>query len=282
MNDDAQKVAVGLGAGAAGVGLGLLLGKNQPASASQTGGGNTITLDDASKALLQQLIDQLTQLNTNDALQTIIDKLTALVNASGGGISLFTMDGTPLGALTAPDDAGVSNAGSNITLVDNQKYWDVNIWSGALLAISINGQEYRTVVISNTANSLTFNALPSGVIIGKNKYTLKRLSFGLILAQATQNPTAVLAATDILSSDITPANPPDEIRVTVMTDTSAVFSVIITNNGVTTTCQLNAGVNINANCLYSFDIQTVPGDSLNFQVSIAGNVMLRAVEITSS
>ncbi|MBN1366595.1 MAG: hypothetical protein JW967_01540 [Dehalococcoidales bacterium] len=103
----------------------------------------------------------------------------------------------------------------------------------------------------------------------------------LPVSKAAQNPTAELADTDILATAITPSQTPSIFRIQVQTTVAAVFSAMITNGGVTTKCKLNEGTALTEDCSYIFDILVIYGDTVNFQVSVGGNVMLRVQEVIS-
>jgi len=96
---------------------------------------------------------------------------------------------------------------------------------------------------------------------------------------ASQHGVAEIANTDILASDIAPANTPCLFRIMVMLETAGVFSAILKSGAVSKTLKLNAGNSLLANCAYMFDILVHSGDTVNFQTSVSGNVTLRCQEI---
>ena len=57
-------------------------------------------------------------------------------------------------------DHGIATAGSNTTLVDTAKDWGINMWEDAILQVTIGGIEYHRHIVSNTADTITIDALP--------------------------------------------------------------------------------------------------------------------------
>lgn len=73
------------------------------------------------------------------------------------------------------DDRGLSDGGTETTLTTVGKNWGTNIWSGVTLYIFIDTTLYTRKVTSNTNDTLTFDALPTGVVPEKStKWLLKR------------------------------------------------------------------------------------------------------------
>ncbi len=62
-------------------------------------------------------------------------------------------------------NGGIATAGSNTTLTDTSKSWIVNAYAGMNIKVLINGVEYNSTIVSNTATQLTFNALPGGATV---------------------------------------------------------------------------------------------------------------------
>ena len=91
---------------------------------------------------------------------------------------------------------------------------------------------------------------------------------------------SVTGGTNILSEDISPTWSNSIFRVQVAFDTAGVFSVVKTRNGTTWSEQLNSGNNLNANCVYIFDIM-VNGETINFQYSVNATLLeLKVIEMT--
>jgi hypothetical protein len=97
-------------------------------------------------------------------------------------------------------------------------------------------------------------------------------------AKATVHNTAITAATNILASDITPSDPPSIFRIFVAVNTAGVFSARITRDTTTVGVNLNGGTSLTANAAYMFDILVHSGDSVNFQHSGSGTLLVLRVE----
>jgi len=65
--------------------------------------------------------------------------------------------------LEVSEDSGTATGGTNTTLEDTTKNWETDMWIGATIHIFKNGVEYLRTVSANTANAITFAALPAGV-----------------------------------------------------------------------------------------------------------------------
>jgi len=66
-------------------------------------------------------------------------------------------------------DGGVATGGSKITIIDTTKNFETNMFSGHMAKVTISNIDYYRTVASNTANTLTINALPgaaASVIVG--------------------------------------------------------------------------------------------------------------------
>lgn len=62
-------------------------------------------------------------------------------------------------------DAGVTTGGTITTLIDTTKDWEINMHEDCVLEVTIGGIEYHRTIVSNTDDTLTFNALPGGVVV---------------------------------------------------------------------------------------------------------------------
>ena len=60
---------------------------------------------------------------------------------------------------------GAATGGSNTTLTDTNKDFETDRFKNADIHIYKNGKEYIRTVISNTSDTFTFNALPTGVSV---------------------------------------------------------------------------------------------------------------------
>jgi len=92
---------------------------------------------------------------------------------------------------------------------------------------------------------------------------------------------AVLAATDILPAPITPTwgHPQVLFRIQVITTVAAIFSAQIANGAFIQVANFNSGVALVANAAYIFDLLVHDPDTINFRLSVGGNITLRVQEI---
>lgn len=132
-------------------------------------------------------------------------------------------------------DLGIATAGTNTTLTDNTKNWEVNMWAGAYIEVIIAGTEYHRAIISSTADTLTFNPLPALVVVAAGD---------LYCIKASPFPTASVNIdpyTDATGANIAPA----VVRSTAITAFRLVKVHIhwaaATSNPVTIALDANAG-----------------------------------------
>lgn len=70
---------------------------------------------------------------------------------------------------------GVASGGSNTTLEDASKNWETNHWVGADIQIIKDGTEYIRAITANTDTTITFAALPGGVVAAADDmYSIRR------------------------------------------------------------------------------------------------------------
>jgi len=94
--------------------------------------------------------------------------------------------------------------------------------------------------------------------------------------------TAVVANTDILAAAITVTNPstPAVFRIHACFNAASTLLVRRTSGGVTISEFLNAGANLAANALYTFDIIVSVNDTINLWYGVNANALsLKIVEI---
>ncbi len=202
-------------------------------------------------------------------LETVARRLLQAVFGGGADISV----GNPLPVTSeAAIDEGTATGGTNTTLVDNTKGWQVNIWEDALVEVTIGGITYVREIDSNNATTLVFaaNPLPGGVVVAAgNVYSVKRVVSPLNpLARAEVHNTAVVAAADILGAALAPLNTPCLFRIAAGFDTAGILSVTITRAVNTQVQQFNGGVALNTNSLYMFSVLVHNGDTVNFRYSV--------------
>ena len=77
-------------------------------------------------------------------------------------------------ATDASTDIGEASSGSQNTLTDNDKNWEVNDWNKAKLEIEIGDTHYIRTITENTEDTLTFNALPNEIEVTEGtEYQIK-------------------------------------------------------------------------------------------------------------
>lgn len=185
-------------------------------------------------------------------------------------------------------ESGTATGGTNTSLVDTTKGWQVNIWEDAVLEVEIGGIQYTRELDSNTANTLVFavNPLPMGIVVAAGcPYRIKRLISPMSpLARAElHNVAGYIAGADILGADLAPLNTPCLFRLTAGFDTAGILSVDVTRAAVTVNQQFNHGVVLPANCLFMFDHLVHSGDTINYQYSVNCTIMtFRIQEIVAA
>lgn len=131
-------------------------------------------------------------------------------------------------------DSGIATGGSNTTLVDTAKNWGVNMWEDAILAVEIGGIEYHRHIVSNTADTLTIDALPALIVVAAgNPYTIRRV--------VTPGEVHIDPFTDNTGANILPA----AVRSTAVGSFKAVkvqcHFAAATSNPITIALDANAG-----------------------------------------
>lgn len=89
------------------------------------------------------------------------------------------------------------------------------------------------------------------------------------------NETSVGSGDSILGSDhLVPKVPPSMFRIMVCLETSAKFSVQLTQDSTTKDLILNNDAKLGGNCLYIFDMLVTSSDvSINFEQAHEGNTI---------
>lgn len=79
-------------------------------------------------------------------------------------------------------DSGTATGGSQTTCVDSAKNWESDMWKGAVIEIYSIADEiyYLRTVSGNTANTITFAALPAGKAVASGDSYAIRLTIGLV------------------------------------------------------------------------------------------------------
>lgn len=217
-------------------------------------------------------------------LETVARRLLRAVFGGGADISA----GNPLPVTSETSlDQGTATGGTNTTLVDATKGWQVDIWEDALVEVTIGGISYVREIDSNTADTLNFatNPLPGGVVVAAGDvYSIKRVVSPLNpLARAEVHNAAVVAAADILGAALAPLNTPCLFRIAAGFDTSGILSVTITRGANMQVQQFNGGVPLNNNSLYMFSVLVHNGDTINFRYSVNATCQtLRCQEVVAA
>jgi len=212
---------------------------------------------------------------------------TVLLNVFLGGLAINLHDefAAVIAALSigleASVDTGIATGGSNNTLEDTNKNWPVDLWGDAsIVQVEIGGINYLRWTVGNTATVVTIGALPGGIAVAAGcPYSIKRQINPLNpLELALEHNTAELAATDILAADLAPTNTPCRFAVEVAFDTAGVFSVRVTNGGVTVGEDFNHGVVLPANSLFRFTHLVHAGDTINYRYSVGAQMLTMRVQ----
>jgi len=211
--------------------------------------------------------------------------LWALRTVFGGGADISAGNPLPVTSEAAIDE-GIATGGTNTTLVDATKDWEVNIWSDAVLEVEIGGIQYTRTCVSNTADTITFNALPALIVVAVgDTYSIKRMVSPLspIAKALVHNVAGYIAAADMLGADVAPTNTPCLFRLMGSFTASGILSVEIINGGNSQVQQFNGGVALNVNSLYAFSHLVHAGDTINYRYSVNTTIMtFRVVEIPSA
>lgn len=156
----------------------------------------------------------------------------------GGGTDISAANPLPVTSGMSLEQ-GVATGGTNTTLEDNTKGWQVNIWENAIVSVDIvvAGIEYHREIDSNIADALDFTThpLPVGVVVAAgDPYTIRRV--------VSPGEVHIDPYTDAAGANILPAN----VRSTVIGSFKAVKVQIhwaaATSNPVTIALDANAGV----------------------------------------
>ena len=203
-----------------------------------------------------------------------------------GGVWIPVSPTTPL-PVTMTEmavDSGVATAGTNITLEDTTKDWEVNMWAGCVLEVEIGGIEYHRTITANTATVLTFNALPGATVVAAgDPYEIRRVTApsGGIIREIQHNVLGYIAGADIIAAALAPLYSPCSFRVEAAFSVGGgVLTTTITRAANTQTVSLNAGVGLNIAAIFRFDIIVCAGDTINYRYSLNTNILVfRVVEI---
>lgn len=184
--------------------------------------------------------------------------------------------------LEASVDSGIATGGTNTTLVDANKNWELGMWENSLVEVQIAGTHYLrfTAAPFNTATVVTINALPVGVLVAAGcPYSIKRALNPLLpLDRALVHNAAVVGGADILGAVLAPTNTPCRFAVEVTFNAAGVFSVRTTNGGVTVGEDFNHGVALPINSLFRFSHMVHAGDTINYRYSVNATMLTMRVQ----
>jgi len=182
-------------------------------------------------------------------------------------------------------ESGVATFGTNATLQDNTKDWEIDMHEDSILKVVIDDIEYHRTITGNIERVLTFNALPVGIEVATGcVYSITKMANPLSpLARAEMQNVAVVGGVDILGAALAPLNTPCLFRVQVGFLGAGVFSATITRAGNTQIQHFNHGVVLTADCLFMFDLLVHSGDTINYRYSVNTTLQtLRLQEIVAA
>jgi len=215
-------------------------------------------------------------------LETTLQRVLRAV--FGGSADISPANPLPVTSAAVSIESGIATGGTNVTLIDTTKDWEVGMWGDAYIEVTIGGVEYHRMITVNTNDTLTFNALPALVVVtAGDEYNITKETNPLspLAKAAIFNAALPAIGVNLLGADITPTDTPSFLRIYLTVAVAGTLIVARTVGGVTVDEELNHGVGLVANCAYMFDVEWRTGDSLNLQFSATGaNILvLRCDEI---
>ena len=115
-----------------------------------------------------------TMLSASQQLAAAAASLAALVPPAAPGAPAPAI--TNVLQVMDADDYGIADSGDNTSLTQNSKNWETNIWPGAVLIAKINNRIYFSHISANVPQTITFDALPTGVkVLPGTPYAIKFL-----------------------------------------------------------------------------------------------------------
>jgi len=210
-------------------------------------------------------------------------------DALGGGAAISAANPLPVTAIETLVQ-GIATGGTNTTLIDATKGWQVNIWEDAQLDVTVaaTGITYTREIDNNNPTTLDFttNPLPGVIVVAAGDvYRISRIVSPLNpLARANLfNVIGYLTPNDILGAALAPLNSPCTFRVEATFTTGGILSATITQGGVTIVSQFNGGVALNVNSAYRFSMMVNAGDTINFRYSVNSNILsLKVIEVIAA
>ena len=151
----------------------------------------------------------------------------------GGGADISAVNPLPVTSEEALEH-GVATGGTNTTLVDNTKGWQVNIWEDAIVAVEIGGIEYHREIDSNTNDTLDFTTHPlPGPVVAGCPYTIRRV--------VSPGEVHIDPFTDNTGANIAPANVRSTAIGSFKADKVHCHFAAPTSNPITIALDANAG-----------------------------------------
>lgn len=152
----------------------------------------------------------------------------------GGGADISAANPLPVTSGMALEN-GVATDGTNVTLEDTTKGWAINMWEDAVVAVEIGDIEYHRHITSNTADTLTFDALPALVVpVAGDSYTIRRV--------VSPGEVHIDSFTDAAGADILPAAVRSTAVGSFKADKIHCHFAAVTSNPITIALVAHAGV----------------------------------------
>jgi len=114
-----------------------------------------------------------------------------------------------------------------------------------------------------------------GVTIPPTIVSLLQAILGLLqpIPKGSIFNTAIGANTNFFAPNLVPTNTPTLFRIYVCLSVAGVFNIQRRLGAVTQTENLNAGIALNANAAYMFDILVDAGETINLQTTVAATII---------
>jgi len=105
-------------------------------------------------------------------------------------------------------ESGVATSGSNTTLEDTTKNWEVNRWAGGDIHIVKGATEYVRTIASNTATVITFAALPALITVAAGDlYSVRRIAVPMDITDRWARQLGQIDIARVLGAALAHANP---------------------------------------------------------------------------
>ena len=219
-------------------------------------------------------------------IRQVMVAYTYYQNVAGVWLAVTPTTPLPVTMAEVAVDSGVATGGTNTTLQDTTKNWEVDMWVGCIVEVDIGGVEYHRTITTNTATVLTFNPLPGATVVAAgDTYQIRRITAPStpITREVQHNVAGYLAEADIIAAALAPIYTPCSFRVEAAFNAGGILRATITRGGNTQVVNFNGGVALNVNGLYRFDMMVFAGDTINYRYSVNATIMVfRVQEIPSA